>query len=245
MPFIPRTRCSAINIERSPDAVQRAASAKRCTAVPGSSRTLQRGRGAWDGPGSAAHHFVLRCARETRMEAALRPRNNCSDVPRTRCSAQRQRSGAPLFRGLHELCRGDAEPVTVPGRQRTTSCCAAPGKRGWRLRCARETIAVTFPGRGAARSVSGAVHRCSGVCARGARTKSAEPVTVPGRQRTTSCCAAPGKRGWRLRCARETEHENQSGRAMGPAALISFVITSVERVVQAGAHHAKALLELN
>jgi len=32
---------------------------------------------------------VLRCARETLMEAALRPGSKHSDVPRTRCSAQR------------------------------------------------------------------------------------------------------------------------------------------------------------
>src|SRR5688572_3877107 len=45
-------------------------------------------------------------------------------VSRMRCSAKLLRSGAPLLRD-----RPRTEFGTVPGLQRTTSCCAAPGTR--------------------------------------------------------------------------------------------------------------------
>jgi hypothetical protein len=72
---------------RVPDAVPREAAqislrnlrkldcaAKRCTAAPGPLYG-----GGWNGPGSAAHHFVLRCARDTcgsflfAMDARVKP----------------------------------------------------------------------------------------------------------------------------------------------------------------------------
>src|ERR1700676_3042522 len=52
----------------------------------------------------------------------------------------------------------------------------------------RETHA--FPGRGAARSSCGVLHRRAGI------VPNSEPGTIPGLQRTTKrCCAAPGKSG--------------------------------------------------
>jgi len=56
---------------RVPDAVQRAALAERCTADPGppkSAFTRVFDALCRNGPGSAAHHFVLRCARDTKNE---------------------------------------------------------------------------------------------------------------------------------------------------------------------------------
>src|SRR5579871_825017 len=77
-----------LNITRSPDAVQRGAKRNGAPLIRG---LPKRGAGqvrACDGPGSAAHHCAFaaccaapgkrrlrRCARETRIDAALRPGN--------------------------------------------------------------------------------------------------------------------------------------------------------------------------
>jgi len=63
MNFVSRTRCSAIALHRGRDL---------------------RGRGACDDPGSATHHFVVRCARETYHEPSFSAFSICgvSTAPR-------------------------------------------------------------------------------------------------------------------------------------------------------------------
>jgi hypothetical protein len=86
------------------------------------------GRGAFDrhGSGSAARHALL-------ARAALPPGGTRRAVlTEARISVCRRVPDAVQRGALAERCTADPGPpriVTVPGLQRTTSCCAAPGTR--------------------------------------------------------------------------------------------------------------------
>ena len=75
-------RCAARTMpliyERFPDAVQRVSGAPQIRDRP----TL----GVRNGPGSAAHHFVLRCARETRLFPAALSRGGIKQGDSTLCT---------------------------------------------------------------------------------------------------------------------------------------------------------------
>ncbi len=87
-----------------------------------------------------------------------------------------------------------SEFVTFPVQQRITSCCAAPGKRQVRSGIARTRTVISERFPDAAQRET--VRRRSGI------VPHSEFVTFPVQQRTTSCCAAPGKREVRSRIAR-------------------------------------------
>src|SRR5579885_1635330 len=213
---------------RSPDAVQRGAKRNGAPLIRG---LPKRGAGqvrARDGPGSAAHRTTARCARETRIDAALRPGNadtalrcarDTNNVTFPGCGAAR--SGAPLIRGLPKRGAGQVRARDGPGSaaHRTTARCARetridaalrPGNADTALRCARDTNNVTFPGCGAARSGAPLIR---GLPKRGAGQVRARDGPGSAAHRTTARCARetridaalrPGNADTELRCARET-----------------------------------------
>ncbi len=118
------------------------------------------------GPGSAAHHFVLRRIRGTM--ARVPRQNNSSRVPdaslalvsRTRCGMQcRYAEPGPtsVFPKRDGTGPTSAPPKRwAPDQQRITSCCAASGERWLASLCrpiplvSRTRWGLSCPGRGAA-----------------------------------------------------------------------------------------------
>src|SRR5579884_405342 len=133
----------------------------------------------------------------SRLSIRIEPGLNCDEDARARRPALSVATGldAVVLLKVPQACGArakSAEPVTVPGRQRTAARCAAPGIRGSMLRCARETNNVTFPGRGAARSGAPLIR---GLPKRGAcqvRGACDDPGSAAHRCASAACCAAPG-----------------------------------------------------